>query len=48
MTLDILHLGMVWLPTAVGRILFPWQLRATRRATMAVLPKPMLPMITTP
>lgn len=43
-----LRLGMVWLPAAVGHIMFPWQLSATRRATMAVLPKPMLPMITTP
>lgn len=39
---------MVWFPAAVGHILFPWQLSATRRAMMAVLPKPMLPTITTP
>lgn len=51
MTLDtiyILRLGMVWFPAAVGPIRFPWQLSATRRAMMAVLPKPMLPTITTP
>lgn len=52
MTLDtisiFLRLGMVWFPAAVGHILFPWQLSATRRAMMAVLPKPMLPIITTP
>lgn len=51
MTLDtiyILRLGMVWFPAAVGHIRFPWQLSATRRAMMAVLPKPMLPTITTP
>ena len=39
---------MVWVLAAVGHIWFPWQLSAARRAMMAVLPKPMLPTITTP
>lgn len=43
-----LHLAEVWLPAAGGSMRFPWQLSATSRATMAVLPKPMLPTITTP
>lgn len=43
-----LRFGMLWLLAALGHSRFPWQLSATRRAMMAVLPKPIFPTITTP
>lgn len=43
-----LRLDMVWIPVLLGHMRFPWQLSATRCETMAVFPKPRLPVITTP